>query len=120
VLVQVVLVLLVLLELVVLLMVVVLMLLLVLVLPLTTMFDDSNFTIAHSPTVGHRDLVREFTDACRKQGIKPGLYFTTTDSYNKDNPNKAQIQLQQMTELTTQYGSDIAYFWFDHHGAPLW
>ena len=54
------------------------------------------------------------------RSIKPGLYFTTTDSYNKDNPNKAQIQLQQMTELTTQYGSDIAYFWFDHHGAPLW
>jgi alpha-L-fucosidase len=35
----------------------------------------SNFTIAHSPTVGHRDLVREFTDECRKQGIKPGLYL---------------------------------------------
>jgi len=41
------------------------------------------------------------------RSIKPGLYFTTTDSYNKDNPNKAQIQLQQMTELTTQYG-DVA------------
>lgn len=77
----------------------------------------SNFTIAHSPTVGHRDLVREFTDECRKQGIKPGLYFTTTDTYNKDNPNKAEIQLQQMTELTTNYGDDIAYFWFDHHTA---
>ena len=41
----------------------------------------SNFTIVHSPTVGHRDLVREFTEACRMQGIKPGLYFTTTDTY---------------------------------------
>ena len=45
--------------------VVVLVVLLVLVLPLTTMFAGSNFTIAHSPTVGHRDLVKEFTDACR-------------------------------------------------------
>jgi alpha-L-fucosidase len=37
----------------------------------------SNFTIAHSPTVGHRDLVREFTDECRKQGEKrpPLLFF---------------------------------------------
>ena len=51
------------------------------------------------------------------QGIKPGLYFTTTDTYNQHNPNKAQIQLQQMTELTTEYGDDIAYFWFDHHMA---
>ena len=62
--------------------------------------------------MGHRDLVREFTDACRRQNIKPGLYFTTTDTYNKDNPNKAQIQLDQMTELTTEYGDDIAYFWY--------
>ena len=80
----------------------------------------SNFTIAHSPTVGDRDLVQEFVTACRAQGIKPGLYFTTTDTYNKDNPNKAQIQLDQMTELTTLYGDDIAYFWFDHHAAPTW
>eukprot|EP01043_Picozoa_sp_COSAG02_P021984 COSAG02_NODE_1129_length_14415_cov_828.291911_1_plen_200_part_00 len=36
-------------------------------------------------------------------------YFTTTDTYNKDKPNKAEIQLQQMTELTTNYGDDIAY-----------
>ena len=61
----------------------------------------SNFTIAHSPTVGHRDLVREFTDECRRQGVRPGLYFTTTDTYNKDNPRKAEIQTEQMTELTT-------------------
>lgn len=119
-------------------------------------------------------------------------YFTTTDTYNKDNPNKNEIQLQQMTELTTEcelpllaaatckvsmatqrtmlqqcwerarflplpcstsccpaccllpcrnkctcctcglprpsadsipcrYGSDIAYFWFDHHmGNSQW
>ena len=34
--------------------------------------------------------------------------------------DKGQIQLDQMTELTTQYGDDIAYFWFDHHAAPTW
>jgi alpha-L-fucosidase len=27
----------------------------------------SNYTIASSPTVGHRDLVREFVDECRAQ-----------------------------------------------------
>ena len=67
------------------------------------------------PPWGHRDLVREFVDECRRQGIKPGLYFTTTDTYNSKNPHTAAIQTQQMTELTTQYGDDIAYFWFDHH-----
>ena len=53
----------------------------------------SNFTIAHSPTVGDRDLVMEFVTACRAQGIKPGLYFTTTDTYNKDNPSKLLLLL---------------------------
>ena len=71
----------------------------------------SNFTIAHSPTVGHRDLVKEFTDECRQQGIKPGLYFTTTDTYNKDSPKKDEIQLQQMTELTTEVRSLLSH----HH-----
>ena len=81
----------------------------------------SNFTIAHSPTVGHRDLVKEFVDECRKQGVKPGLYFTTTDTFNRYNPSKAAIQTAQMQELTTLYGDDIAYFWFDHHaGTPEW
>jgi alpha-L-fucosidase len=37
----------------------------------------SNYTIAASPTVGHRDLVREFVDECHKQDILPGFYFTT-------------------------------------------
>ena len=33
----------------------------------------SNFTIAHSPTIPGRDLVKEFTDECRRQDILPGL-----------------------------------------------
>jgi alpha-L-fucosidase len=36
----------------------------------------------HSPC--GRDLVREFTDACREFGIKPFLYHTTADWYNPD------------------------------------
>ena len=76
----------------------------------------SNFTVAHSPTVGGRDLVKEFMDECRRQDILPGLYFTTTDTYNPDNPDKWEIQYGQMRELTQNYG-DLAYFWFDHHNA---
>ena len=37
----------------------------------------SDFDVMHSPC--GRDLVREFVDACRANGIKPFLYHTTAD-----------------------------------------
>lgn len=74
-----------------------------------------------SPTVGERDLIREFTDACREQDILPGLYFTPTDPYTVNVLGHPQgsaaneaVQLAQMRELTTNYG-DVAYIWFDHY-----
>ena len=84
----------------------------------------SNYTIASSPTVGHRDLVREFVDECRVQGIKPGFYFTT-GAYTPPHCNVSgtvdggcmmDYQRNQITELATEYG-EIAYWWFDHHNA---
>ena len=67
--------------------------------------------------------MKEFVDSCRKHGVKPGLYFTTTDSHMQEMyvmkgrmsvQEYEQEQLDQMDELLTNYG-DIAYFWFDHH-----
>ena len=43
--------------------------------------NSRNFSIVGSPTLGGRDLVLEFVQGCRAAGIKPGLYFTTTDAY---------------------------------------
>ena len=83
--------------------------------------SSRNFSIAKSPTVGGRDLIREFTTECRKQGVLPGLYFTPTDPYTVDVLGHGQgseannaVQLAQMEELTSGYG-DLAYIWFDHY-----
>ena len=86
-----------------------------------------NFSIAESSTVPSRDLVDEFTRACREMGVQPGLYFTTTDAYQTSLNNSQDVfrkaQLQQIEELSTRYG-EISYFWFDHHevtsSADLW
>ena len=78
----------------------------------------SNYTIAHSPTIGHRDLVREFVDECRAQGIQPGFYFTTgawippacNATGSVDGGCLMEYQRNQITELATEYG-EIAYWW---------
>ena len=78
----------------------------------------SNYTIAHSPTIGHRDLVREFVDECRAQGIQPGFYFTTgawippacNATGSVDGGCPMAYQRNQITELATEYG-EIAYWW---------
>jgi alpha-L-fucosidase len=71
---------------------------------------NSHYSILSSPTVAHRDLVREFVDECRRQGVIPGLYFTTGAA-----PCDFDCQQGQITELASSYG-DIGYWWFDHHG----
>ena len=49
-----------------------------------TRTSSRNYSIAMSPTVGKRDLIKEFTDACSAQGILAGVYFTATDPYTVD------------------------------------
>lgn len=89
-----------------------------------------------------RDLVKEFTDACHKHGLKVGLYYSPPDWYfdapymNWDYSGKTVMDINhqvisqlpakptghdqkrrtmvanQMRELLTQYGR-IDLFWFD-------
>jgi alpha-L-fucosidase len=82
-----------------------------------------------------RDIVREFVDACRAEGVIPGLYYSLSDWKHADypaftedlkpyrfdrppSPTKEQwgrykLYLEaQLTELLTHYG-DIACLWFD-------
>ncbi|MCE5326194.1 MAG: alpha-L-fucosidase [Planctomycetaceae bacterium] len=75
---------------------------------------------------GRGDVVREFTDACRRSGMKVGLYHTPShDAYSrrvfKDDPAAYQrVQEQQIIELLSNYGP-IDYLWFDHHrGSDLY
>ena len=75
---------------------------------------------------GQGDIVRDFVASCKKFGIKPGIYASTTaNGYLKvDNPGKVvsgdpgeqkkynEIVRMQLTELWSEYG-DLMEVWFD-------
>lgn len=64
---------------------------------------------------GAGDLVREFTDACRAEGLRPGLYLSPWDRNAPvygDSPRYNDFYCDQLTELLTRYGP-IAEVWFD-------
>src|SRR4051794_40358391 len=73
-------------------------------------------SVAASPfRGGNGDVVREFVDACRAEGLRPGLYLSPWDRNHPtygDSPRYNETYLAQMTELLTQYG-EIAEVWFD-------
>ncbi len=63
------------------------------------------------------DVVKEFTDACREEGIKPALYFSMLDIKHKitsSSCNATDIEFikAQLTELLTNYG-EIPFIIFD-------
>lgn len=64
---------------------------------------------------GHGDVVREFTDACRAEGLGAGLYLSPWDRNAKSYGSGAaynEFYLAQLTELLTHYGK-IVEVWFD-------
>jgi alpha-L-fucosidase len=64
---------------------------------------------------GHGDVVRDFVDAMRAEGLRPGLYLSPWDRHEPgygDSPRYNQHYVAQLTELLTQYGP-IAEVWFD-------
>lgn len=63
---------------------------------------------------GQGDIVREFVDACKKHGIKTGLYLSPWDRNHKDygKPEYITYYRNQLTELLTLYG-EINEIWFD-------
>jgi alpha-L-fucosidase len=73
-------------------------------------------SVASSPwRNGHGDVVREFVDACRAEGLRPGLYLSPWDRNNPaygDSPRYNDLYCAQLTELLTHYGP-IAEVWFD-------
>jgi alpha-L-fucosidase len=99
------------------------------------MFDSkvSDFGVMHSPA--RRDLVREFVDAFRAEGIRIGLYFSLIDWHHPDYPAFTQadapyrwgqwpqpladrwprfseFMFAQVRELLSNYGQ-IDVIWFD-------
>ena len=73
-------------------------------------------SVAKSPfRGGGGDVVREFVDACRAEGLKPGLYLSPWDRNHPlygDSAKYNDVYCDQLTELLTHYGA-IHEVWFD-------
>lgn len=76
----------------------------------------TEYSIKNSPYKdGQGDIMKEFTDACKKYGMKAGVYLSPWDMNNPDygdSPVYNEFFRKQLTELLTNYGQ-IDEVWFD-------
>jgi len=90
---------------------------------------ETDYKVTNTP--GGRDVLKELADACRRRGIRLGLYYSCPDwhhanainfggDHQLDKPNPgAQPDLvkyldyvkRQVTELLTRYGRIECFFW---------
>lgn len=88
-----------------------------------TVKHHDGFCLWHTKTTKHsveyspykKDIAKEFTDACRAQGMKVGFYLSPWDmnaeSYGKGEEYN-DFFTEQLTELLTQYGT-VDEIWLD-------
>jgi alpha-L-fucosidase len=82
----------------------------------------STYGVKNTPWKGGKgDVVREYVDACRKYGLKVGLYYSPAQWGGKDVvfTNEREYDdyfINQISELLTDYGK-IDYLWFDGCGS---
>ena len=73
-------------------------------------------SVAASPfRSGSGDVVREFVDACRAEGLRAGVYLSPWDRHEPSYGDSARyndLYAAQLTELLTHYGP-ISEVWFD-------
>jgi len=77
-------------------------------------FND-NYSVKNSPWKnGKGDMVQEFADACKKYGLKFGVYLSPWDRNHKDygGPEYITYYINQLKELLTHYGP-ISEVWLD-------
>ncbi|MDR3692102.1 MAG: alpha-L-fucosidase [Fimbriimonas sp.] len=78
----------------------------------------SDYGIANTPF--KRDVLKELFQACRKEGLKVGIYYSPRDWHQPDYgaPDSSKYHaflMGQLTELLTNYGK-IDVMWFDSFG----
>ena len=79
----------------------------------------TDYSVKNTPWKdGKGDVVRDFTDACRKYGIKVGLYYSPAQfgSVKMEPKEYDDYFVNQISELLTDYGT-IDYLWFDGCGS---
>ncbi len=81
-----------------------------------SLYDTCGLNTYDAPHTCGRDLVREFVDACREQGIVPFFYHTLLDWHEpsyRENFKEYLVYLRKSVELLcTNYGT-IGGIWFD-------
>lgn len=96
--------------------------------------ETTGYSVKNSPWKnGQGDVVAEFVAACRKYGVKPGLYISSGDksmgcTSTPDPLGERQLVgdidayfplfFEQVRELLTEYGQ-IDYVWFDGAYDPI-
>jgi alpha-L-fucosidase len=75
----------------------------------------TDYSVKNSPfRGGSGDVVREFADACHREGLRFGFYLSPADrheiTYGTEGYNTFFVH--QLTELLTEYG-DVGEVWFD-------
>jgi alpha-L-fucosidase len=80
----------------------------------------TDYSVKRSPwKQGKGDAVREVEQACRRHGLRFGIYLSPWDRHDpryEDNKKYDDYYVAQMTELATQYGP-LVEFWLDGAGS---
>lgn len=80
----------------------------------------TDYSVKSSPwREGKGDLVKEVSEACRKHGLKFGIYLSPWDRHEpayRDNQAYDKYYTAQVSELATRYG-EIVEFWLDGAGS---